>query len=100
MNPFVFDNPVFEWDDAKSEANRAKHGIDFIAAVRIFLGPVVVIPSGYVTEERYLAVGRLEGRFLTVVFTLRSDVVRVISARRSRDNERRTYCAHVPENPA
>jgi uncharacterized DUF497 family protein len=30
----------FEWDEAKNEANFAKHGFDFEHAIQIFEGPI------------------------------------------------------------
>jgi len=83
----------FEWDENKSRSNASKHGIDFEDAVNVFADPHAVMfesrrSSG---EVRYLAVGRVEDRCLTVVFTLRSDRIRIISARRARKSERQRY---------
>jgi hypothetical protein len=83
----------FEWDDAKAEANRAKHGIDFAAAVEIFGDPDRLLrldPRPY-GEERYQAIGRVQGRFLHVVFTMRDGTCRIISARRASRRERTNY---------
>jgi uncharacterized DUF497 family protein len=79
---------VFEWDEHKRHANLEKHGIDFIRASEIFDGrPIVTVPSANTSEERYLSVGRIEGHVITVVWTLRSETIRIISARRSRLDE-------------
>jgi uncharacterized DUF497 family protein len=52
----------------------------------------VVVPSAYHgDEERFLAIGLFEGRFVTVVYTTRSEAVRVISFRRARYEERQKY---------
>ena len=81
----------FEWDDQKREFNLAKHGIDFDSAIEVFHGPIILRRSDRNNEERWIAVGSLEDRFIAVVFTRRADVIRIISARRARENEEREY---------
>ena len=83
----------FEWGETKARANRAKHGIDFAVAVEIFDDPDCLLrldPRSY-GEERYRAIGLVEGRMLQVVFTMRSGVCRIISARRAGRRERTNY---------
>jgi hypothetical protein len=88
----------FEWDEFKNARNIAQHGIDFTRAREIFNGPVVeAIDDRYdYGETRVLAIGVAEGRELAVVYTMRNDVIRIISARRSNRNERRTYYQKYP----
>jgi uncharacterized protein len=82
----------YEWDERKRISNLEKHGLDFIDATTIFEGPHVVVPSGYSgMEERFLAVGTIEERCVTVVYTIRSGTIRIISFRRARYEERQTY---------
>lgn len=81
----------FEWDPDKSEANLIKHGIDFEDAIGVFYGPIIVQESNRNNEERWIAIGISDGRLMTVVFTRRNDVIRIISARRPRPNEKRAY---------
>ncbi|MBV9560835.1 MAG: BrnT family toxin [Bradyrhizobium sp.] len=81
----------FEWDEDKSKANRQKHGIDFEDATRIFYGPVLLRRSARNDEERWIAIGSLENKLIAVVFTRRAEVIRIISSRRARKNEERTY---------
>jgi uncharacterized DUF497 family protein len=81
----------FEWDDDKSRANLGKHGIDFDDASDVFYRPIILHQSDRNNEERWIAIGSLEGRLITVVFTRRADVIRIISARRARKNEEREY---------
>jgi uncharacterized protein len=79
----------FEWDEAKNEANQQKHGFDFATASRIFNGPIrQSIDPRLWGERRIVATGTVEGRFITVVYTLREGRCRVISARPARRNER------------
>lgn len=83
----------FEWDPAKAEFNLEKHGISFVAAARVLQGPYVRVPSHRGNEERYLGIGELNGRILTVVYTMRAGRYRIISARRARTNEKEAYRA-------
>lgn len=85
-------SPSFVWDPAKSERTLRERGFDFAFASRIFDGPVLVrrAREGEL-EERWLAVGEVDGRELTVVFTWVDDCCRIISARRSRVEERQAY---------
>lgn len=79
----------FEWDEAKNEANFAKHGFDFEHAIQIFDGPVrqYVDPRPW-GEERIVTTGQIQGEFITVVYTRRDGRCRIISARPARRNER------------
>lgn len=86
----------FEWDEAKSEANRTKHGISLSEACALWEGPVLVVDSIHPLEDRKLAIGRIAGKPWTVIFTLRGGRIRLISARRSRNEERKAY--HEKDN--
>jgi uncharacterized DUF497 family protein len=82
----------FEWDDTKEEANIAKHDIDFDTAIDLFDGRAVIeTQSAYTNEERWQRTGIIDERFMTVIWTRRGDVIRIISARRARTNEKRDY---------
>lgn len=82
----------FGWDEAKRRQNVAKHGVDFLRAASLFDGRSVVTWSTRRSdEERYATTGQIDGRFFTVIWTWRGDVIRLISARRARDAEQRTY---------
>ena len=80
----------FIWDDAKCDRNIRIHGIDFRDVPQIFEGRHLVQASAYPTEERFLAIGFLEGREVTVVFTVRNGKRRIISARPASRYERKT----------
>ena len=84
---------MFEWDEQKNKLNIAKHGIDFTDAKEIWQGPVMEGTSNQVQhdEPRVLAVGVMRGYCITVVYTWRGDVRRLISARKARTNERENY---------
>jgi uncharacterized DUF497 family protein len=82
----------FEWDEAKRLINLAKHGIDFLRARVLFDGrPTWTKRSDFPNEERWLTCGLVDQRFMTVVWTPRGTKVRLVSARRSRDEEKREY---------
>jgi uncharacterized protein len=81
----------FEWDEAKAAGNLEKHRISFEDAIGIFEGPVLETRSDRGAEERYKAIGVVEGREIAVIYTLREGRYRIISARRARPNERRAY---------
>lgn len=81
----------FEWDPAKDRANLEKHGIDFEDAIGIFERQVFTERSDREGEERWKAVGMLEGREIAVIYTMREGRHRIISARRASRNERRAY---------
>jgi uncharacterized protein len=88
-----------EWDEAKRLANITKHGIDFVAAVKVFDGSFIETEDRRrdYGEQRYQTFGEVGGRLIQVVYTLRSDRRRIISARRARRNERRAYYAGIAE---
>jgi uncharacterized DUF497 family protein len=83
----------FEWDEAKSEWTRRERGVGFETAVRIFEGQVVEWEDQRHAwgEIRIVAVGVVESRFVTVIYTLRNERRRIISARHSRKKEKERW---------
>lgn len=82
----------FEYDETKSQANKLKHGIDFLEAQTLWLDDqLFIVPAATEQEPRYVAFGKIAGKHWTAVFTYRGRSVRIISVRRSRDNEVRIY---------
>jgi len=83
---------VFEFDEPKSQANRAKHGIDFVEAQLLWLDPnLVEIPARTDDEPRFLIVGRIGKKHWSAVITYRAEAIRLISVRRSRSEEVKLY---------
>jgi len=85
---------AFEWDDAKAAANQAKHGVPFDYAARVFLDSARVDldasrPAD--AEPRRKVIGVIDNRLLAVVYTVRRDVIRIISARRCNAKEARSH---------
>jgi uncharacterized DUF497 family protein len=81
----------YEWDERKRLSNLEKHGLDFFDVGIVFESPHIEVPSSHGSEKRLLAIGTLEGRFVTVVYTMRNEAIRVISFRRARHEESETY---------
>lgn len=81
----------FDWDPVKNTSNQAKHGIRLAEACALWQGPVVTLPSMNPDELRHLAIGLIEGKLWTVVYAPRGDHFRLISARRSRTNEKALF---------
>jgi len=78
----------FEFDAEKSDANRAKHGIDFVEAQRLWNDPMLLeIPAKIEDESRFLVIGQIEGKHWSAVITYRGSNVRLISVRRARTEE-------------
>ena len=80
----------FEFDPAKSASNKEKHGLDFVAAQALWLdnGLKEVLSKAKVAgEQRFLAIGRIEGKHWTAICTLRGETIRIISVRRARKEE-------------
>lgn len=82
----------FEFDQAKSDANERKHGIDFVEAQALWDDPdLIEIPARTDDEPRFLVVGRIGTKHWSGIITYRGDRVRLISVRRSRKEEVEIY---------
>ena len=84
----------FEWYPAKAKANLLKHKVPFPIACEVFKdGNRLEHPdaSGDYGEERWIVLGCVEQKVLSVVFTQRGLRIRLISARRATHNEQRIY---------
>lgn len=78
----------FEFDAVKSEANRTKHGIDFVQAQDLWSDPMLLeIPARTDDEPRYLVIGKIDGKHWSAVITYRGANIRLISVRRARTEE-------------
>jgi hypothetical protein len=82
----------FEFDPAKSESNKRKHGIDFVDAQALWDDPdFVEVPATTRGEQRFLVIGKISGKHWSGVATYRGDRVRIVSVRRSREEEIELY---------
>jgi uncharacterized protein len=83
---------MFEFDPAKSQANREKHGIDFVEAQALWDDPnLLEIPTRTLDEPHFLLIGLIAGKHWSVIVTYRADRIRIISVRRSRNEEIAAY---------
>ncbi|MHB1661404.1 MAG: BrnT family toxin [bacterium] len=81
-----------EYDINKSKANKRKHGIDFIEIQEIWNDEnLIEIPAKKVDEPRHMAIGKIKEKYWSVIVTRRSEKNRIISARRSRNEEVNLY---------
>lgn len=82
----------FEFDPEKPDANKIKHGIDFVEAQGLWDDiDLLEIPAKTSDEPRFLVIGRIGEKHWTGIITYRSDNIRIISVRRARDEEIELY---------
>ena len=90
----------FEWDDAKADSNRSKHGVTFDDALTVFGDRYALTffdKAHSQTEDRYLTLGfAASGKLLLVCHTYRPGAIRLISARPASRRERQTYADARP----
>lgn len=93
----------FEWDDEKEKINIRKYGIDFTTAARVFKDENLL--ELYDTlhsddEDRYIAIGIIDGvaYLVMVVYTEYAEAIRLISARKATNQERRLYYDYPQRN--
>jgi len=73
----------FEWDEDKNRENKEKHSVSFELAQYVFIDPKRIIAKDLkhsYREERYYCFGKIGDEILTVRFTYRKDVIRIIGA--------------------
>lgn len=89
----------YEWDEAKRQANIAKHGVDFTAATRFeWQSAITIKDQRYAySEERMQSFGFIGSRLYVLVWTpRRDDVCRVITLRKANQREVDRYeCAYA-----
>jgi uncharacterized DUF497 family protein len=87
----------FDWDDGNSGKNWHRHTVSDAEAEEIFFNDPLVAAVGTPrsqSEPRYFVLGRTDsGRLLFVAFTIRGQLIRVISARDMTRKEARRYLA-------
>ena len=83
----------FEWDGDKAAGNLKKHRIDFADAVTVFddLNAITINDPDH-DELRFITIGLdAYGRLLVIVYTWRSENIRIISARKATKKEEKYY---------
>ena len=82
----------FEFDEQKSRANKAKHGVDFTEAQALWEDvDMLEIPARTEDEPRTVVIGRIGEKHWSAIITHRGERIRIISVRRSRSEERELY---------
>ena len=82
----------FEFDPDKSDANKIKHGIDFVEAQLLWDDSnLLEVPARTDGEARFLAIGEISGKHWAAIYTMRGTVIRLISVRRARKEEVQFY---------
>ena len=86
---------MFEWDDAKSAGNLKKHGIGFDETELAFEDVYAIeeFDDEHSTAEelRYKMLAMAGAKILAVVYTMRGESYRLISAREAEKYEREVY---------
>lgn len=89
----------FEWDDNKAELNALKHGITFEEAITVFADPNLLFTEDSKHsqgEEREWAIKEAEnGLIVVVVFTMRGEQIRLISAREATKRKCQRYASGI-----
>lgn len=81
----------FEFDPEKSRQNKDKHGIDFMEVQKLWKSPHIEFAARQDYENRFAVIGIIDGKLYTCIYTLRHNRIRLISCRRSRQNEVKLY---------
>ena len=82
----------FEFDPNKSKSNKQKHGIDFAEALSLWDDPdLIEIPVKTIDEPRFIVIGRITEKHWSGIITYRGENIRIISVRRSRPEEVKSY---------
>ena len=82
------------WDPNKAEINFKKHKIRFSDAEMVLYDPFAMTleENDIDNEQRFVTIGTdAIGRIITVVYSYRSDTIRLISARKATQTERKYY---------
>jgi len=83
---------LFEWDERKNKTNKAKHGISFEDASKVFDDPDrIQYINTRENERRFITVGKVIKFIIAVVYTVRTGLLRIISARQARKSEINDY---------
>ncbi|MDJ0745305.1 MAG: BrnT family toxin [Xenococcaceae cyanobacterium MO_167.B27] len=82
----------FEYDINKSQSNKVKHGIDFNEAQALWWDSQrIEIQARTTTESRFVVIGKINNKHWSAIITYGENKIRIISVRRSRDNEVKLY---------
>jgi uncharacterized protein len=99
---FLSEYTGFEWDFHNSEKIRTRHGVAPTECEQIFFNLPLIVEDDTKhsqIENRFFSLGKTDaGKLLFLVFTVRENKIRVISARDMNKKEKGVYQAHEEEN--
>ena len=89
----------FEWDDTKNITNQEKHGVSFEEAIEVFDDALQISKLDHrfnYFEERWITIGTTKKEHILVIANLffsdeGEEIIRIISARKANNSERKTY---------
>jgi uncharacterized DUF497 family protein len=87
----------FEWDEEKDRKNRIKHGVSFSDASEIFqnIRLTAIDDRKNYGETRKITIGETRLGICVMVYTERNEVIRIISARKANERERKKYYERI-----
>jgi uncharacterized DUF497 family protein len=75
----------FEWDSEKSRTNQDKQGIDFETAKNLWLDEdQIEICAPHPIENRRIIIAKYQNKVWAAIYTIRADIIRIISVRHAR----------------
>jgi uncharacterized DUF497 family protein len=99
---FLFQVEGFEWDQSHIDKNWEKHRVSHLECEEVFFNQPLLVQEDEIYskfEPRYYVLGRSnDGRHLFIVFTIRRNKIRVISARIMSRRERRIYREEIEKS--
>jgi hypothetical protein len=99
MKTVLSNGEGFAWDEGNSDKNWYLHPVTNGECEEIFFNLPLLIALDFkhsTSEQRYYALGRTDAdRWLFVAFTVRNNLIRVISARDMNDRETRSYAGRI-----
>ena len=98
----LFQVEGFEWDQSNIEKNWEKHRVSYLECEEVFFNQPLLVQEDEIHskfEPRHYVLGRSnDGRHLFIVFTIRRNRIRVISARNMSRRERRIYREQIEKS--
>lgn len=102
MKEFFEQCEGFDWDEANSEKNWIKHKVTKIECEQVFFNLPLVVSDDEnhsASEKRWYLLGRTDqNRKLFIVFIIRKNLIRVISARNMNKKEREIFDEEIKKD--
>jgi len=102
MKKLLSDRIGFQWDEGNSDKNLIQHQVSNSECEEAFFNRPVIVAEDKkhsADEKRYYVLGRTDSnRYLFISFTIRNDLIRVISARDMNDKEGKKYHEKIKRN--